>query len=101
MKAWGLILMFVAVATVAPEPAPLAAQAPGTSGRVAQVTFSKDVLPILQKSCQSCHRPGEVAPFSLMDYQSARPYARAIKKAVASRQMPPWFAEDGFTTYSN
>src|SRR5262249_2282253 len=56
-------------------------------------TFSKDVLPILQKNCQSCHRPGEVAPFSLLSYADARPWAKAIKTAVASRKMPPWFAD--------
>lgn len=59
------------------------------------VTFNKDVLPILQKNCQSCHRPGEVAPMSLLNYQEARPWAKAIKTAVATRKMPPWFAESG------
>ena len=48
-------------------------------------TFYKDVLPILQANCQSCHRPGEVAPMSLLTYEQARPWARAIKTAVASR----------------
>jgi hypothetical protein len=71
----------------------------GATGQ--NVTFNRDVLPILQKSCQGCHRPGEIAPFSLLSYQAARPYARAIKKAVSTRQMPPWFAEDGYARYSN
>ena len=44
------------------------------------VTFSKDVLPILQKNCQSCHRPGQVAPMSLISYKDARPWAKAIKR---------------------
>src|SRR5262245_34814325 len=57
------------------------------------VTFNKDVLPILQKNCQSCHRPGEVAPMSLMSYSDARPWAKAIKAAVVSQKMPPWFAD--------
>ncbi len=56
------------------------------------VTFNKDVLPILQKNCQSCHRPGEVAPMSLLTYQATRPWAKAIKTAVLSKKMPPWFA---------
>ena len=55
-----------------------------------QVTFAKDVAPILQRSCQSCHRPGEIAPMSLMTYQEVRPWARSIKTRVASREMPPW-----------
>ena len=59
------------------------------------VTFNKDVLPILQKNCQGCHRPGEVAPMSLLTYNDARPWAKAIKVAVATKKMPPWFAEVG------
>ncbi|HEY7392069.1 MAG TPA: hypothetical protein VH640_26360, partial [Bryobacteraceae bacterium] len=50
----------------------------------ASVTFDKDVLPILQKNCQECHRPGEVAPMSLLTYAEARPWAKAIKVAVAT-----------------
>jgi hypothetical protein len=57
------------------------------------VTFAKDVLPILQKNCQSCHRPDQIAPMSLLTYEDARPWARAIKTKVESRQMPPWFAD--------
>ena len=65
------------------------------------VTFHKDVLPILQKNCQTCHRPGEVAPFSLMSYAEARPWAKAIKVAVVSQQMPPWFADPKVGHFSN
>src|SRR6516164_4224541 len=57
------------------------------------LTFNKDVLPILQKNCQTCHRPGQVAPMSFLSYQDARPWAKAMKTAVASRKMPPWFAD--------
>src|SRR5439155_578865 len=53
-------------------------------------TFTKDIAPIFQKSCQSCHRPGQMAPMSLMTYQDVRPWARAIKQRVIERQMPPW-----------
>src|SRR5262249_37907881 len=56
-------------------------------------TFSKDVLPILQKNCQSCHRPGQIAPMSLLTYDEARPWARSIRAKVESRQTPPWFAD--------
>jgi hypothetical protein len=64
-------------------------------------TFYKDVLPILQANCQTCHRPGEVAPMSLLTYEQARPWARAIKAAVMSKQMPPWFADPGYAHLAN
>ena len=54
------------------------------------VTFSKDVAPILQAKCQSCHEPGSIAPMSLMTFQETRPWARSIKNRVSTRQMPPW-----------
>jgi hypothetical protein len=55
-----------------------------------QVTFSKDVAPILQEKCQQCHQPNSIAPMSLITFQDARPWARSIKQRVVSRQMPPW-----------
>lgn len=60
------------------------------------VTFYKDVLPVLQKNCQSCHRPGDIAPMSFMTYNETRPWARAIKAAIATKKMPPWFADEKF-----
>jgi hypothetical protein len=57
------------------------------------VTFTKDVAPILQRSCQHCHRPGSIGPMSLLTYEEARPWARAIKSRVAQRQMPPWHVD--------
>jgi hypothetical protein len=57
------------------------------------VTFAKDVAPILQRSCQNCHRPGAIAPMSLLTYQDARPWAKAIKQKVAAREMPPWYID--------
>jgi hypothetical protein len=65
------------------------------------VTFNKDVLPILQKNCQTCHRPGEIAPMSFMTYGETRPYARAMKSAVTARQMPPWFADPAYGHFAN
>jgi hypothetical protein len=65
------------------------------------VTFNKDVLPILQKNCQSCHRPGEIAPMSFLTYKDARPWARAMKTAVVNRQMPPWFADPAYGHFAN
>ncbi|HLK51478.1 MAG TPA: cytochrome c [Bryobacteraceae bacterium] len=64
-------------------------------------TFSKDVAPILEKNCQSCHRPGEAAPFSLLTYQQARPWAKAMKQAVLERKMPPWFADPSYGHFRN
>ena len=67
-----------------------------------QPTFNRDVLPILQENCQECHRPkainisGMVAPFALISYDEARPWAKSIAKAVESRKMPPWFATEEF-----
>jgi hypothetical protein len=66
-----------------------------------QITFNRDVLPILQQHCQSCHRPGQAAPMSLVTYQDARPWAKAIRNAVASRKMPPWFADPRYGHFSN
>jgi hypothetical protein len=66
-----------------------------------QVTFNKDVVPILQQHCQSCHRPGHTAPMPLLTYQDARPWAKAIRNAVVSRRMPPWFADPRYGHFSN
>src|ERR1700741_2070136 len=63
------------------------------SPAAAPVTFTKDIAPILQKSCQNCHRPGAVAPMSLLTYQDARPWARSIKAKVVAREMPPWYID--------
>ena len=67
--------------------------APGlahAAGAASPVTFSKDVAPIFQARCQSCHEPGSIAPMSLATYKESRPWARSIKQRVMSRQMPPW-----------
>jgi hypothetical protein len=58
-----------------------------------QATFTKDVAPILQEHCQVCHRPDTVAPMSLLTYENARPWAKAIKAKVTAREMPPWFID--------
>jgi len=61
------------------------------------VTFNKDIAPILQRSCQTCHRPNSVAPMSLITYDDVRPHARAIRRRTALRDrmgvMPPWYIE--------
>ena len=64
-----------------------------SQGGAVEPTFTKDVLPIMQRACQQCHRPGAVAPMSLLTYEDVRPWARAIKDRTATREMPPWFIE--------
>ena len=64
-------------------------------------TFYKDVLPVLQNNCQECHRPGEAAPMSFLTYESTRPWAKAIKAAVVTKKMPPWFADPNHGRFAN
>ncbi len=60
-----------------------------------EVTFARDVAPILQENCQVCHRPGGMGPMSLLTYEEAQPWAPIIKDRVANRRMPPWHIEPG------
>jgi hypothetical protein len=64
-------------------------------------TFYRDVLPILQQHCQTCHRPGEIAPMPLITFDQTRLYAPVIANKVAARIMPPWFADPQFGHFSN
>ena len=68
---------------------------------IAAPTFTKDVAPIFYQNCAACHRPGELAPMSLLDYTSARPWAKAIRQAVTTRKMPPWFADPAYGHFAN
>lgn len=77
--------------------APLAGAATVSAGP----TFNKDIAPILFAKCAGCHRPGEIAPMSLLDYKSARPWAKSIREAVLSRKMPPWFADPRYGSFAN
>ena len=97
--AWGAALPVLAVGLLAPSTV-AAQQGRATSG---SVTFSKDVAPILYKSCVRCHRPDEIAPMSLLTYADARPWAQAIKTRVSKREMPPWFLDKtiGIQKYKN
>lgn len=71
------------------------------AGPAGAVTFNKDVLPILQRNCQTCHRPGNIAPMSFLSYETTRPWAKAMKAAVVTRKMPPWFADPQYGHFSN
>jgi hypothetical protein len=81
----GLFMTRAIVAATAPTP----------------VTFNKDVLPILEKQCQECHRPGQVAPMSFLTYKDTRPWAQAMKAAVLTKKMPPWFADPNYGHFTN
>lgn len=65
------------------------------------ITYSRDIAPILQKHCQLCHRPGEIAPFSLTSYQDALGWAATIREVVADRRMPPWHADPRYGKFAN
>jgi len=86
MRLWATLSICAVAAVAAPN---------GT------VTFNKDVLPILEKRCQDCHRPGEAAPFSMLTYNDTRPWAKSIRQAVLTKKMPPWFADPAVGHFSN
>jgi len=89
LRLWAAGLI-IAAAAMAAEAAP-----------PSSITFSKDVLPILQDKCQTCHRPSQMAPMSLLTYTDARPWAKAIKVAVETRKMPPWSADPTYGRFLN
>ncbi|MDH4066810.1 MAG: cytochrome c, partial [Acidobacteriota bacterium] len=78
------------------------AHQPASEGAAVEApTFARDVAPILFKHCTSCHRPGQMAPMSLLTYDSARPWARSIQRQVTSKVMPPWGADPKIGTFVN
>jgi hypothetical protein len=99
-----LVLLLLATTRAAspqqnqPTPQP---QTEPSQALVAAPTYYRDVLPILQLHCQSCHRAGEIGPMRLMSYAQARPFARAIADSAAKREMPPWFADPAIGRFSN
>lgn len=92
MRNTSRLLVVAGVALLLPWHLPAARETP-----VGEVTFSRDIAPILQRSCQNCHQPNSVAPMSLISYKEVRPWARAIKARTALRDrvgvMPPWYVE--------
>jgi mono/diheme cytochrome c family protein len=74
---------------------------PGKGTARQGVTYSKEVARILQKNCQSCHRPGEAAPFSLLTYEDAVRHARMLKEVTGQRRMPPWHADPRYGKFAN
>jgi mono/diheme cytochrome c family protein len=79
------------------------AQTSATAPSQGDVTFTKDVAPIVQQHCQECHRPNGIAPMSLLTYDEVRPFAKAMKLKVTARAMPPWFIDPnvGITEFKN
>ena len=94
-----VLLLAVGFGTTALLLAPSAARA--ASEAEAAPTYNEDIAPILNQRCVICHRPGTVAPMSLVSYKQTRPWARAIKEKVRTRVMPPWFADPRFGTFRN
>jgi hypothetical protein len=95
--AFGSSLVVLAAALLGAA-APDQYASPNTAG---VPTFAKDVAPILYKNCATCHRPGEIAPMSLLTYKDARPYAKAIRDEVSDGTMPPWHADPAHGKFRN
>src|SRR4051812_43221492 len=85
----GIAGVLILASTVSPAAAPMAP------------TFSKDIAPIVFDKCAECHRPTGMAPMSLLTYEDARPWARAVKQKTTSRQMPPWGADPTVGKFQN
>src|SRR6266851_10176782 len=85
------LVVFLATQLLSGKPPGLSSMTP--SSATSTPTFYKDVLPILQQHCQTCHRAGEIAPTQFVTYEQTQPWARAISDAVRLKKMPPWFAD--------
>lgn len=91
-----LTLLVFGIAAVASASDSARGAAPGSA-----VTFTRDVAPILYKSCVGCHRAGEVAPMALLTFEDVRPWAKSIRRKVTAREMPPWGADPRFGTFKD
>ena len=87
-----LVLRLAVLAILLAQGALAAAPAAETAADVETVTWAEHVAPIVYERCVSCHRPGQVAPMSLLTYDQARPWGKSIAKVTHDRTMPPWFA---------
>src|ERR1041384_737640 len=97
MKKARLILLISAFCLVAGYI--MSSKAEGNSK--AAMTFSKDIAPIFYKNCVGCHRPGEIAPMSLISYKEVRPWAKSIREKVTTREMPPWHLDSHYGKWEN
>ncbi len=97
----GLCTLFALVALGASFAGLRVSPGPNGPALAASLTYTKDVAPIIQKNCVVCHRPGEVAPMSFLNYKEVRPWARSIREKVVTGVMPPWFADPKHGEFSN
>jgi hypothetical protein len=97
---WFSVVVLVLIPLVPSGQTPRGGTTSGIVGGRA-ITYSKEVAPILYENCVYCHRPGEVAPFSMTSYRETRPWVTAIRKAVTNRRMPPWLADPHYGSFSN
>jgi mono/diheme cytochrome c family protein len=67
----------------------------------ASITFTRDVARIFYENCAECHRPNDIAPFSVLTYKDVRPWARSIREKVIAREMPPWYADPRYGHFKN
>lgn len=91
-KAGVLVLtsaLLVAISMAQPSAEPFDGTQGGQAPAAAPVTFTKDVAPIFQRSCQQCHQPNSIGPMSLVTYAETRPWARSIRSKVVAGEMPP------------
>jgi hypothetical protein len=98
----GAMVAMLVVAGIVPLAAEERGEACDRKAKAAPAaTFYKDVVPILQNKCQSCHRSGEAAPMALVTYEQTRPWAEKMAAAVQMRMMPPWFADPRYGHFAN
>jgi hypothetical protein len=99
---FGVVVVIGGSIAHAEAPAQAAKPAAATASAVkANPTFVNDIAPILAKHCMTCHRPGEVAPMSLLTYEETRPWAKSVREAVVSGAMPPWHADPRYGVFEN
>ena len=91
----------IASALVFASAALTACGSPAPSRRTSALTYNKDIAPLLWERCGTCHRPGQLAPFSLLEYADVKSHARQVATATTRHIMPPWLPEPGYGTFAN
>src|SRR6185436_6185850 len=79
----------------------ISTSARSVSSQPREMTFSRDVAPIFYERCATCHRPDDIAPFSVLHYEDVAPFKDAIRQKVAAREMPPWHADPRYGDFAN
>ena len=75
--------------------------ATGRKPRSLDVTFNRDVAPIFYEHCAVCHRPNDIAPFSVLTYKDVQPWTESIRAKISAREMPPWHADPRYGDFAN